>query len=284
MSTPPNPEIVLRNDAPAPAWPLDGAAASYPNVIGGGSFCADAGGGHAALAWSMLGVWALGGLLAFASAMSYQSWPPFGHGRRRVRLSRARSAQLPPFSRDGRRSSQLLGAIAATSGACRCIGRFFPAAGDKTPLLTIPIPLVPLVSSRPSPSSPSPDCVRALPRHGRFVHNVLAAAKVSVLLVLIAIGFSFGNSTQNSLASTRTVDSVATGWLLSSHHVQLLRLERGRVLAEEIRDRRNVPLALGLGTLAVIVIYLALNTTALHALPINKRPRCRVRAPHRRGG
>jgi APA family basic amino acid/polyamine antiporter len=42
-------------------------------------------------------------------------------------------------------------------------------------------------------------------------------------------------------------------------------------VAEEVRDpTRNVPLALALGTLAVIVLYFALNALYLFALPINE--------------
>src|SRR4029077_19044153 len=41
-------------------------------------------------------------------------------------------------------------------------------------------------------------------------------------------------------------------------------------VAEEVRaPGRNVPLALGLGTLAVIAIYLALNTLYLYAVPVS---------------
>ena len=40
-------------------------------------------------------------------------------------------------------------------------------------------------------------------------------------------------------------------------------------VAEEIRDPgRNLPIALGLGTLAVVVIYLALNLLYLYAMPV----------------
>jgi APA family basic amino acid/polyamine antiporter len=43
----------------------------------------------------------------------------------------------------------------------------------------------------------------------------------------------------------------------------------GAYVAEEVRDpERNVPLALGLGTLAIIVIYLSLNALYLYALPV----------------
>jgi APA family basic amino acid/polyamine antiporter len=42
-------------------------------------------------------------------------------------------------------------------------------------------------------------------------------------------------------------------------------------VAEEVRDpSRNVPLALGLGTLAVVVVYVALNALYLYALPIHE--------------
>ena len=42
-------------------------------------------------------------------------------------------------------------------------------------------------------------------------------------------------------------------------------------VAEEVRSPgRNVPLALGLGTLAVIVIYLGLNALYLYALPARR--------------
>src|SRR5436309_1358708 len=45
----------------------------------------------------------------------------------------------------------------------------------------------------------------------------------------------------------------------------------GAYVAEEVRDpERNVPLALGLGTIAVIVIYLSLNALYLYALPVSK--------------
>ena len=47
----------------------------------------------------------------------------------------------------------------------------------------------------------------------------------------------------------------------------------GAYVAEEVRDpERNVPLALGLGTLAVIVIYLSLNALYLYALPVAELP------------
>jgi APA family basic amino acid/polyamine antiporter len=42
-------------------------------------------------------------------------------------------------------------------------------------------------------------------------------------------------------------------------------------VAEEIRDPgRNVPIALGLGTLAVVIIYLGLNAIYLYALPVGE--------------
>ena len=58
----------------------------------------------------------------------------------------------------------------------------------------------------------------------------------------------------------------------------------GAYVAEEVRDpERNVPLALGLGTLAVIVIYLGLNALYLYALPAAGAGVRRGRAAHRHG-
>ncbi len=64
--------------------------------------------------------------------------------------------------------------------------------------------------------------------NGRVVHNLLAAAKVSVLLALIAIGFGLGNGNLGNLSGTHVVDAASTGWLIALVPIMfsLLRLER----------------------------------------------------------
>ncbi len=107
---------------------------------------------------------------------------------------------------------------------------------------------------------------------GRFVTNLLAALKVSALLIFIALGFSIGaGSTGNLTQSAGTVSG--TAWLLAL--IPVLFTYSGwnaaAYIAEEVRQpERNLPLALGLGTLAVIAIYFLLNLLFLYVLPVGE--------------
>jgi APA family basic amino acid/polyamine antiporter len=104
---------------------------------------------------------------------------------------------------------------------------------------------------------------------GRIMGNVLAALKVSALLMFIALGFSVGSgSTANLAASSGPV--TASAWLLALIPVMFTYSgwNAAGYIAEEIRDPgRNVPRAFALGTAAVIVVYLGLNILYLYVLP-----------------
>jgi APA family basic amino acid/polyamine antiporter len=68
-----------------------------------------------------------------------------------------------------------------------------------------------------------------------------------------------------------TITASSTGWLLAL--VPIMYTYSGwnaaTYVAEEIRDPgRNLPIALGVGTLAVVALYLALNLVYSYALPI----------------
>ena len=130
------------------------------NVIGSGIFFVPM---LVALAVSsgtaMLGVWIFGGVLAFAGAMAYAELATLRPhaGGEYVYLRDA----FGPFAAfmTGWTSfvAGFSGAIAATSvGLAAFIGRFVPAAADTTPLLTIPLPLVPLVVSKQAIDRDSP--------------------------------------------------------------------------------------------------------------------------------
>jgi len=260
--------------------PLDGAAIVVSNVIGGGIFFVPMlAAGMVPSAWGLLGVWALGGFLAFAGAMAYAELATLRPraGGEYVYLRDAFGPVAAFLTGWTSFVAGFSGAIAATSVALAdYIGRFFPAAADKTPLLTVPLPMVPLVVTKQAIFAILAIVSLSFVHFhgtGRFVHNVLAAAKVSVLLVLIAIGFSFGHGNLANLNSTHQVELAATGWLLALVPIMFSYSgwNAAAYVAEEIRDPgRNVPLALGLGTLAVVVIYLALNTLYFYALPINE--------------
>jgi APA family basic amino acid/polyamine antiporter len=100
--------------------------------------------------------------------------------------------------------------------------------------------------------------------------NFLAVLKVAALLMFIAAGFSMG---AGSTANMQQVAGPVAGssWLLALLAVMFTYSgwNAASYMAEEIRDPgRNVPLALGLGTLAVVAIYLALNLLFFYAMPI----------------
>ena len=89
--------------------------------------------------------------------------------------------------------------------------------------------------------------------------NVLAALKVSALLMFIALGFSIGSGLERESLSRRRARWCASAWLLALIPVMFTYSgwNAAGYIAEEIRDPgRNVPRAFALGTAAVIVIYL----------------------------
>lgn len=258
--------------------PLDAAAIVISNVIGGGIFFVPViVAGLVTSGWALLGVWAFGGLLAFAGSMAYAE----------LAALRPHAGGEYVYFRDayGRGAAFMTGwtsFVAGFSGAIAAgavalsdyLGRFIPIAADHTQLVTLPLPFVPLVVT--------PNALVALTAiaglslvhlggSGRVVHNALAGLKVSALVVFITLGLSIGAGSLGHLASVHPVDGAATGWLLALIPIMFTYSgwNAAAYVAEEIRDPgRNVPLALGIGTLAVVVVYLALNLLFLYAMPI----------------
>lgn len=257
--------------------PIDAAAIVVSNVIGGGIFFSPIiVAGLVPSARGMLMVWLLGGALAFAGAMAYAELAALRPraGGEYVYLREAFGPLTGFLSGWTSFVAGFSGAIAASAVAlAEYIGRFAPIAGDGTPLLTIPLPLVPIVVS--------PKAIVALAAillitlvhlrglgPGRLVQNVLAGAKVSAILVFLALGFGTGDGAFSQVVAggSTTIGGVLlalvpvmftySGWNAAAY------------VAEEVRSPgRNVPLALGLGTLSVVVIYLGLNAAYLYALP-----------------
>lgn len=256
--------------------PIDAAAIVVSNVIGGGIFFVPI--IIAALVPSpglVIGVWLAGGALAFAGAMAYAELAALRpHAGGEYVYLREAYGRLPAFL-TGWTSfvAGFAGAIAASAVALAdYVGRFAPAASDTTPLLTIPLPWVPLVVSPraivalAAIAALSAVHIRGL-GPGRLLQNLLAGLKVSFLLFFIAAGFSIGQG-----AVPRAGGAVeVTGWLLALVPVMFSYSgwNAAAYVAEEVRNPgRNVPLALGLGTVAVVLIYVALNLLYLYAMPI----------------
>ena len=88
-----------------------------------------------------------------------------------------------------------------------------------------------------------------------MVHNLLASAKVSLLLVFIAIGLGWGSGSFSNITATHEVASPLTGWISALVPVMFAYSgwNAAAYITEEIKNlSRNLPLALGLGTLSVI--------------------------------
>lgn len=260
--------------------PFDAAAVVLSNVIGGGIFFVPViVAGLVPSAWAMLGVWLLGGTLAFAGAMAYAELAALRPkaGGEYVYLREAFGPLAAFLTGWTSFVAGFSGAIAASAVALAdYVGRFVPAAADRTPFFTIPVPGLPLHVTPQSLVAIT--AIAALSfihmrglGPGRLVHNVLAGLKVSGIVIFIALGLGLGTGSLGHLSSTHQVVAPATGWLLALIPVMFSYSgwNAAAYVAEEIRDPgRNVPIALGLGTAAVVVLYGALNVLYFYAMPL----------------
>lgn len=98
---------------------------------------------------------------------------------------------------------------------------------------------------------------------GAAAQNLLTIAKIVGLLGIIVVGFCWGTR-ENFAAEPR---NLAAGWFAGTMIYILWAYsgwhEAAYVAAEVMNGRRNIPLALLLGTLAVTIIYLLVNVAYL---------------------
>ena len=243
--------------------PLDAAAIVISNVIGGGIFFVPV--IVASLVPSpgpMLAVWLVGGALAFAGAMAYAELAAVRpHAGGEYVYLRDAYGPLAAFL-TGWTSfvAGFSGAIAASAVALAdYVTRFIPVAANVKPVIALSA-IVALTLIH----------VRGL-GPGRLVQNILAGLKVTGIVVLIALGFAIGNGDAANYSSGAPVAAVP--WLLALVPVMFSYSgwNAAAYVAEEVRNpSRNVPLALGLGTAVVIVLYAGLNALYLYAMPIDQ--------------
>jgi len=256
--------------------PLDAAAIVVSNVIGGGiffvpilvaQFVPDS--------RAVLLVWLLGGAFSFAGAMAYAELAALcpRSGGEYVYLREA-YGPLPAFL-TGWTSfiAGFSGAIAASAVAlAEYIGRFVPAAGNAEPILTIPLPFLSLILSSKNLVALGAIALLTFAHlrglgPGRLVQNTLASGKVIALAAFLVLGFALGAGRLENLRASAPV--AANGIVLALIPVMFAYSgwNAAAYVAEEIRSPgRNVPVALGLGTLVVIAIYMGLNALYLYAL------------------
>ena len=256
--------------------PLDAAAIVVSNVIGGGIFFVPI-----LVAQSvpdsrvMLLVWLLGGAFAFAGAMAYAELAALRprSGGEYVYLREAFGPLAAFLTGWTSFIAGFSGAIAASAVAlAEYVGRFVPAAGNSQPIVTVPLPLLPLMVSPKNLvallaiAALTFTHLRGL-GPGRVVQNALASGKLIALVIFLVVGFSLGSGQVANLRASAPVGT--NGFFLALIPVMFAYSgwNAAAYVAEEIRSPgRNVPIALALGTLAVIVIYLGLNALYLFAL------------------
>jgi APA family basic amino acid/polyamine antiporter len=227
-----------------------------------------------------LATWLVGGALAFCGAMAYAE----------LAALRPRAGGEYVYLRDayGGLAGFLTGwtsfvagfaapAAASAMVVALYLNRFVPGAADSTPLLTIPLPLLPITLSIQGIVALSAVWLFAAIHiaglgPGRMVSNVLATLKVTALLVFIALGLTIG--TGNAANLQQSAGTIApTSFLLALIPVMFTYSgwNAAAYMAEEVRDPgRKVPRALILGTAAVVVIYLLLNVLYLYVMPIGE--------------
>jgi APA family basic amino acid/polyamine antiporter len=117
-------------------------------------------------------------------------------------------------------------------------------------------------------------------RWGALLQNVSTWTKFTAMTAFVVLGFAFGKGSWSNFHSNGM--SLSTGLspmqLISALGVGLIAVfwaYDGWVyitwVAGEVKDpRRNVPLAMVLGVLAVGVIYIAMNVTYIYALPLKE--------------
>lgn len=258
--------------------PLDAAAIVISNVIGGGIFFVPVlvaqlvPNGPA-----ILGVWLAGGALAFAGAMAYAELAALRPraGGEYVYLHAAFGPLAAFLTGWTSFVAGFSGAIAVSAIALAdYVGRFLPRAANADPFFVVPLPLVPLVVSPKALVALAAIVALSLLHMrglgpGSVVQNLLAGVKVAALVVFVALGFSLGQGEVPQILGGGAAP--ASGVMLALIPVMFTYSgwNAAAYVAEEVRNPgRNVPLALGIGTVVVVLIYIALNALYLYAMPV----------------
>jgi basic amino acid/polyamine antiporter, APA family len=261
--------------------PFDAAAIIVANVIGGGIlFYPPQVAASSPAAIPFLATFVVGGLLAFTGAMGYAE----------LAALRPRAGGEYVYLRDayGRLAGFLTGwtsFVAGFSGAAAAnamilvvyLDRFIHGVANTTPFFVIPIPYLPMTFSRQTLMAIAVIIIISIVHvrgvgPGRVVSNVLTTLKISAFIVFIALGLAIGAGTSANLQGSAGAVT-ATGWLFALVPVMFMYSgwNAAAYMAEEVRNPgRNLPLALAMGTAAVVAIYLLLNVLFLYVMPIGE--------------
>ncbi len=261
--------------------PIDGASIIVSNVIGSGIFIVPA---LVAIwipnVWLMLAAWAVGGMLAFTGAMAYAELAALRPhaGGEYVYLREAFGPTIGFLTGWTSFIAGFSGAIAASAvGFATFVGHLFPMAADSLPLFQVPLVFVSLTVSSQTLVALALIAVLTVIHvrglgPGRLVQNILAISKVAVLVILIVAGFAIGNGNASNFSGANQPVAVEL-WFLALIPIMFSfsGWNAAAYVAGEIRDpERNVPLAMALGTVTVVVIFLCLNVLYVFAMPLHE--------------
>lgn len=111
---------------------------------------------------------------------------------------------------------------------------------------------------------------------GKFIQNVFTVIKIGILAAIIILGFAIGRGTPPDLSMNPM--GMNLGSILIGFGVSLVAVawafdgwNNVNFVAGEIKNpKRNLPLALILGTLGITFLYVLVNYVYLYALPIRE--------------
>lgn len=275
FATRPSPTLVRR------LGPLDGASIIVSNVIGSGIFIVPAlVAGWIPNVWAMLAAWGVGGILAFAGAMAYAELAvlrPHAGGEY-VYLRDAFGPTVGFLTGWTSFVAGFSGAIAASAvGFSAFVGQLFPVVTESGPFFQLSLGLISLTVSPQTVVALALIAVLTIVHvrglgPGSVVQNVLAVSKVTILVVLIVAGFLMGEGAfENFTLPSQPI--TAELWLLALIPIMFSfsGWNAAAYVAGEIQNpERNVPLAMALGTVTVVVIFLCLNVLYVFAMPLSE--------------
>ncbi|HXD73016.1 MAG TPA: amino acid permease [Vicinamibacterales bacterium] len=258
--------------------PWDAAAIVISNVIGVGifitpSFIAQLLPNRAAI----LGVWALGGVLALFGALAYAELAarqPEAGGEY-VYLREAFGGLAAFLTGWTSFVAGFSGAIAAGGvGVAAYLDRLIPGVGNATPLAAWHVgPLGLTISVRALVAIIVIMALALIQMRGvglgRVLQNSLTTLKVGALLAFAAIGLLV-TRVSGQPAFTNGAPVHASSWLLALVPIMFSYSgwNAAVYVAEEIKHPvRNVPRALLIGTVGTVALYLALNALYLRVVP-----------------
>jgi APA family basic amino acid/polyamine antiporter len=259
--------------------PWDAAAIVISNVIGVGIFITP---GFIATLLpnraAILGVWALGGVLALFGALAYAELAarqPEAGGEY-VYLREAFGGLAAFLTGWTSFVAGFSGAIAAGGvGVAAYLNRLIPGVGNPAPLAAWHIGPLSITLSIRAIVAIIVILALALVQMrgvglGRVLQNSLTMLKVIALLLFAAVGFLVTGANGHPGAFPGDAPVRATSWLLALVPVMFSYSgwNAAVYVAEEIKQPvRNVPRALLIGTVGTVALYLALNALYLRVVP-----------------